>query len=99
MIETRYEIVNPTSSLHGLSIFDIKVQQGILEIVRLQMFSELLWVSTFQHISGLAEGNRQGRLADLFPEEVQGRDDLLGPGLVATLLTVVGSASSSLMYK
>jgi hypothetical protein len=69
------------------------VQQAILEIVQLHMFSELVWVSVFQHNSGLAEGNRQGRIADLFPEEIQGQDGLLGSGLVATLLTVVSLAS------
>ncbi|KAG1868020.1 hypothetical protein C8R48DRAFT_771730 [Suillus tomentosus] len=65
------------------------VQQAISEIVQLYMFSELVWVSVFQHSSGLAEGNRQGRIADLFPEEIQGQDGLLGSGLVATLLTVI----------
>ncbi|KAG0693837.1 hypothetical protein DFH29DRAFT_1006883 [Suillus ampliporus] len=66
-----------------------EVQQAILEIVQLHMFTELVWVSVGQHSSGLAEGNSQGRIADLFPEEIQGRDGLLGPGLVATLLTVI----------
>ncbi|KAG2113275.1 hypothetical protein BD769DRAFT_1673809 [Suillus cothurnatus] len=71
------------------SLIEIQVQQAILEIVQLHMFSKLVWVSVFQHNSGLAEGNHQGRIADLFPKEIQGQDGLLGSGLVVTLLTVI----------
>jgi hypothetical protein len=70
------------------------VQQAILEIVQLHMFSELVWVTVAQQSTGLAEGNSQGRIADLFPEQIRGQDGLLGSGLVATLLTVVSLASS-----
>ncbi|KAG1896200.1 uncharacterized protein F5891DRAFT_1193433 [Suillus fuscotomentosus] len=66
-----------------------EVRQGILEIVQLHMFSELVWVSVFQNSSGLTKGNCQGRMADIFPEQIQGQDGLLGSGLVANLLTVV----------
>ncbi|KAG1717257.1 hypothetical protein EDD22DRAFT_993886, partial [Suillus occidentalis] len=66
-----------------------KVQQAILEIVQLHMFSELVWVTVAQQSTGLAEGNSQGRIADLFPEQIRGQDGLLGSGLVATLVTVI----------
>ncbi|KAG0697753.1 hypothetical protein DFH29DRAFT_878499 [Suillus ampliporus] len=42
-----------------------------------------------KHSSGLAKSSSQGRIADLFPKEIQGWDGLLGSGLVATLLTVI----------
>ncbi|KAG2058247.1 hypothetical protein BDR06DRAFT_968728 [Suillus hirtellus] len=58
-------------------------------IIQLHMFSELVWVSIFQNNSGLTEGNHQGRMADIFPEQIQGQDGLLGSGLVVNLLTVI----------
>lgn len=50
-----------------------QVQQAILEIVQLHMFRELVWVSMGQHSNGLAEGNSQGRIADLFPKKIKVR--------------------------
>ncbi|KAG1848283.1 hypothetical protein F4604DRAFT_1687807 [Suillus subluteus] len=60
-----------------------QVQQGILEIVELQMFTELLWFSLFQPTNGLVRGNNHRRIADLFPEEVR-CNNVLGIGVVVT---------------
>ncbi|KAG0704712.1 hypothetical protein DFH29DRAFT_873566 [Suillus ampliporus] len=89
--DDRDEVQNwkPHKFTSWLIAIQYQVQQAILEIVQLHMFTELVWVSVGQHSNGLAEGNSQGRIADLFPEEIQGRDGLLGSGLVATLLTVI----------
>jgi hypothetical protein len=54
------------------------------------MFKELLWASTLQTLNGLADGNREGRIADLFPEEFR-EENILAKRLVGTLLTVVSA--------
>ncbi|KAG1882847.1 uncharacterized protein F5891DRAFT_1203831 [Suillus fuscotomentosus] len=46
------------------------IERAIAELVELYMFGELMWMSTFQTVIGLAEGTRDGRVADLFPQEV-----------------------------
>ncbi|KAG1863291.1 hypothetical protein C8R48DRAFT_773344 [Suillus tomentosus] len=66
----------------------VQVQQGILEITELQMFIELLWFALFQPTDGLVRGNNQGRITDLFPEEVR-CNDVLGIGVVVTLMTLI----------
>ncbi|KAG1758763.1 hypothetical protein EDD22DRAFT_849775 [Suillus occidentalis] len=64
------------------------VEQAILQIVKEHMFKELLWASTLQTLNGLADGNREGRIADLFPEEFR-EENILAKRLVGTLLTVI----------
>lgn len=65
------------------------MQRGIAELIQLHMFAELTWVSLMRPIIGLAEKkNENGRIADLFPEEVRDRDGLT-QGVVGTLVTIV----------
>ncbi|KAG2346749.1 hypothetical protein BDR05DRAFT_997154 [Suillus weaverae] len=64
------------------------VQQGIIEILELQMFREILFTCLFQPIIGLAKDNQSGRIADLFPEEVRDQRGLC-KGVVGTLLTII----------
>ncbi|KAG1838171.1 hypothetical protein F4604DRAFT_1691908 [Suillus subluteus] len=65
-----------------------RVRQGIIEIMELHMFREILFVCLFQPIIGLAKDNQGGRIADLFPEEVRDQRGLR-QGVVGTLLTVI----------
>ncbi|KAG0700541.1 hypothetical protein DFH29DRAFT_1001044 [Suillus ampliporus] len=65
-----------------------QVQQGIVEIVELQMFTELVWFVLFQPTGGLVKGNNRRRMADLLPEEVR-CNEVLGIGVVVTLMTLV----------
>ncbi|KAG1866143.1 hypothetical protein F4604DRAFT_1682875 [Suillus subluteus] len=53
-----------------------RVRQGIIEIMELHMFREILFACLFQPIIGLAKDNQGGRIADLFPEEVQDQQGL-----------------------
>ncbi|KAG1806684.1 uncharacterized protein HD556DRAFT_1303093 [Suillus plorans] len=51
------------------------VQQGIMEATQLHMFQELVWIALLQPTIGLAQNrNENGRIADLFPEEVRSGD-------------------------
>ncbi|KAG1892960.1 uncharacterized protein F5891DRAFT_986284 [Suillus fuscotomentosus] len=63
------------------------IERAILQIVREHMFKELLWVSSLQTLNGLADGNRKGRITDLFPEEFR-EENILAKCLVGTLVTV-----------
>ncbi|KAG1896388.1 uncharacterized protein F5891DRAFT_983562 [Suillus fuscotomentosus] len=65
------------------------VQQGIAELVQLHMFQELVWISLLRPIVGLAQNkNENGRIADLFPEEVRDHNGL-AKGVVGTLVTII----------
>ncbi|KAG1838000.1 hypothetical protein F4604DRAFT_1941883 [Suillus subluteus] len=64
------------------------VRQGIIEIIELQMFREILFASLFQSMIGLAKDDDGGRIADLFPEEVRDQRGLR-QGVVGTLLTII----------
>lgn len=65
-----------------------QIELAITQLVELHMYKELLWGSTLQTLSGLAEGCPAGRIANLFPEEVRG-EKALGKCLASMLLTVV----------
>ncbi|KAG2106187.1 uncharacterized protein F5147DRAFT_775000 [Suillus discolor] len=65
------------------------IEQAIAELVELHMFRELMWMATFQTVISLAEGTRDGRVADLFPQEVRGENLALAKCFAATLLTII----------
>ncbi|KAG1791492.1 hypothetical protein EV424DRAFT_1549263 [Suillus variegatus] len=52
------------------------VRQAIIEIIQLHMFKEILFASLFHPMVGLAKDNDSGRIADLFPKEVQDQQGL-----------------------
>ncbi|KAG1892475.1 hypothetical protein F4604DRAFT_1672479 [Suillus subluteus] len=65
------------------------VQQGITEVIQLHMFKELIWISLLRPIISLAQNrNENGRIADLFPEEVRDHNGL-AKGVVGTLVTII----------
>ncbi|KAG1736910.1 uncharacterized protein EDB91DRAFT_1083256 [Suillus paluster] len=81
-----------------LSTHRERVQQAITEIMELQLFKELLWIALFQLMNGLCKGNRDGRIADFFPEEIRGPNGLLQKGVVGTLLTIVHRGNQDVAF-
>jgi hypothetical protein len=70
-----------------------QIELAIAQLVGLHMYKELMWGSSLQTLSGLAEGCPAGRIADLFPEEVRGGNMAVGKRLASMLLTVVSVSS------
>ncbi|KAG1721499.1 uncharacterized protein EDB91DRAFT_1088421 [Suillus paluster] len=57
-----------------------------------------IWASLFQPMNGLCKGNCDGRIADLFPEEIRGPNGLLQKGVVGTLLTIVHRGNQDVTF-
>ncbi|KAG2129630.1 hypothetical protein DEU56DRAFT_956549 [Suillus clintonianus] len=66
-----------------------QVQRAIQELIIHQVFRELLWATLFQPIKRLADEYQQGRMADLYPEEIFSRYRCLAQTPVGNLLTFV----------
>ncbi|KAG1888619.1 hypothetical protein F4604DRAFT_1674280 [Suillus subluteus] len=47
-----------------------QVQQAISDLISHQIFREVLWASLLYPVEGLSDGNGDGRIGDLFPEEI-----------------------------
>jgi hypothetical protein len=67
----------------------IQVIQGIVEIIQLHLFRELLWIALLRPVKGLDDNSQDGRIGDLFPEEIR-EQGYLSKGVVGTLMTLVG---------
>ncbi|KAG2055218.1 hypothetical protein BDR06DRAFT_1007126 [Suillus hirtellus] len=65
-----------------------QVIQGIDEIMQLHLFRELLWIALLRPVNDLDNEMRDGRIGDLFPEEVHEQGNL-AEGVVGTLMTMI----------
>ncbi|KAG1850560.1 hypothetical protein C8R48DRAFT_778212 [Suillus tomentosus] len=65
-----------------------QVIQGIDEITQLHLFRELLWIALLRPVNDLDNETRDGRIGDLFPEEVREQGNL-AEGVVGTLMTMI----------
>ncbi|KAG1748520.1 hypothetical protein EDD22DRAFT_958151 [Suillus occidentalis] len=68
---------------------DAQIELAIVQIVRLHMYKELLYMSMLQAMHGLAEGSHASRIANFYPKEVQGENMALAKCLASTLLTII----------
>ncbi|KAG2059280.1 hypothetical protein BDR06DRAFT_967836 [Suillus hirtellus] len=66
-----------------------KVQQAISELIVEQLFRELLWMSLLHLISGLGDEGCNGRVVDLFPEEILSKFKCLAQQLIYSTMTMV----------
>ncbi|KAG1869094.1 hypothetical protein C8R48DRAFT_771267 [Suillus tomentosus] len=64
------------------------VIQGIDEITQLHLFRELLWIALLRPVNDLDNETRDGRIGDLFPEEVREQGNL-AEGVVGMLMTMI----------
>lgn len=71
----------------------IQVIQGIDKITQLHLFRELLWIALLQPVNDLDNDTRNGRIGDLFPEEVHEQGNL-AEGVVGMLMTMVSFCRS-----
>ncbi|KAG2102864.1 uncharacterized protein F5147DRAFT_776213 [Suillus discolor] len=65
-----------------------QVQRAISELIVEQLFRELLWASLLRPISGLGDEGRNGRVADLFPEEILSKFKCLAQQPAALIIQI-----------
>lgn len=70
-----------------LKTFVRQVQQGISDLATTQAFREVLWVALMRPLSELAEV--KGRMADLFPADIQDWNGNLRCSIVCSLVMLV----------
>lgn len=64
-----------------------KIKQAISDLLTHQVFREVLWGSVMHPVDGLTDGKSNGRIGDLYPEEVLSRSNWLAQRLVGNLMT------------
>ncbi|KAG2336480.1 hypothetical protein BDR05DRAFT_1005835 [Suillus weaverae] len=66
-----------------------QVQEAISDVIDKQVFKELLWASLFYPVSDLADVRRDGRIADLFPEQILSRSNCFAQKPTGHLMTLI----------
>jgi hypothetical protein len=64
-----------------------QIKQAISDLLTHQVFREVVWGSVMYPVDGLTDGKSNGRIGDLYPEEVLSSTNWLAQRLVGNLMT------------